>query len=97
MFSTIGFHNHHFISTDCLHYPFITKIALPQLPRYTSLLPSPKKLLLHIKFYEKPLSLINKLQLLSYQSTSNRTARLSLHTSQPTLKIHNASTLLTNP
>ena len=36
-------------------------------------------LLLHIKFYEKQISLINKLQPLSYQFTSNITPRLPLH------------------
>ena len=42
--------------------------------------------LLHIVFYEKPVLLINKLKPLSYQSSSNLTPRLPLHTSQPTLK-----------
>ena len=44
------------------------------------------QLLLHIKFYEQLVSLINKLQPLSYQSTSNITPRLPLHSSQPTPK-----------
>ena len=52
-------------------------------------------LLLHIKFYVKPVSLINKLQPLSYQSTSNIIPRLPLHVYQPAPKIYNANVLLT--
>ena len=47
-------------------------------------------MLLHIKFYDKPVSLIYKLQLLSYQSTSSITPRLPLHASQSTPKMYNA-------
>ena len=44
----------------------------------------------HLKFYEKQVSLINKLQPLSYQFTSNITPHLPLHASQQTPKICNA-------
>ena len=54
-------------------------------------------LLLHINFHDKQASLINKLQLLIYQFTSNITPRLPLHASQPTPKIYNATALLTHP
>ena len=54
-------------------------------------------LLFHIKFFEKLVPLINKLQPLSYQSTSNITPRLPLLPSRPTPKIYNATTLLTHP
>ena len=54
-------------------------------------------LLLYIKFYEKQVSLINKLQPLSYQYTSNITPCLPLHTPQPTRKLYNATALLTHP
>ena len=40
---------------------------------------------------------MNKLQPLSYQSTSNIIPRLPLHTSQPTPKIYNATALVTRP
>ena len=51
-------------------------------------------LLLHIKFYEKQVSLISKLQPLSYQFTSSITPCLPRHASQPTPKIYNATALL---
>ena len=51
-------------------------------------------MLLHIKFCEKPVSLIKKLQPLSYQSTCNVTPRLPLHTSQLTPRIYTAAALL---
>ena len=41
------------------------------------------QLLLHIKFYEQLVSLINKLQPLSYQSTSNITPLHFTHLNQP--------------
>ena len=40
---------------------------------------------------------MNKLQPLSYQSTSNIIPRLPLHTSQPTPQIYNATALITRP
>ena len=43
-----------------------------------------------IKFYVKPVSLINKLEALSYQSTSNAA-------SQRTPKVYNTTGLLTQP
>ena len=44
-------------------------------------------------FYEKQVSLINKLQPLSYQFTSSITPRLPLNASPPTPKIYNATAL----
>ena len=60
-------------------------------------------LLLHIKFYKKPVTdelmnkLLNKLLPLSYQSTSNITPWLPLYTSQPTPEVYNTTALLTLP
>ena len=81
MFSTIDktFHKHHFFSTHCKYT--ITKLALPQLPHCNTY----HFLLLHIKFYDKQISLTNKPQPLSYQFTSSVTLRLPLqaHLNQP--------------
>ena len=54
-----------------------------QISTSTTTLQKKHFLLLQIEFYEKPVSLINKLQPLSYQSTSNITPPLPLHSSQP--------------
>ena len=72
----------------------ISTLTTTSLQHLKSLLPSKKYFLLHGKLYQKPVSLINKLQLLSYQSKSNITPRLPLHTSQPTPKIYNTTALL---
>ena len=77
----------------------MTKLTLPASHNYLTATPKItftfQKLLLDIESYEKSVSLINKLQPLSYQSTSNITPRLPLYTSQPTHKICNATALLT--
>ena len=80
MFSTIDkvLHNYHFISKT------VTTLSVHN--QISTLTTISLQLLLHIKFYEQLLSLINKLQPLSYQSTSNITPRLPLHSSQPTPK-----------
>ena len=66
MFSTIDkiFHNHHFISTDCnytipnLHNQISTSTATSLPPKITFTLQKNQFLLLYIKCYEKPVSLI---------------------------------------
>ena len=89
------FHNHHLqlLATLSLNNQ-ITTSTTTSLQHLKSLLPSKKIIFcykLQIKFYEKPVSVINKLQPLSYQlATSNIT-------SQPTPKICNATALLTHP
>ena len=93
MFSTIEkfFHNHHFISIDCNYTIPSYQISTPtttSLQNLKSVFLSKKLfLLLHIKFYEKPVSLINKPQPLSHQSMSNITPPLPHHPSQPTPRI----------
>ena len=100
MFSTINkiFHNNHFISTDCNYtIPSHSHNYLTATPKITFFYKKIFFFLLHIKFYEKPVSVINKLQPLSYQFMSNITPRLPLHASQPTPKIYNATALLKHP
>ena len=84
--TTLSFHNH------------ISTYTTTSVQHLKSLLP-PKIiffLLLHIKFYEKQVSLIHKLQPLSYQFTSNITPRLSLFAFQLTPGMYNATALLTH-
>ena len=84
-FSTIDktVHNHHFISTQCnytsLHKQISTSTTTPL-----------QHLLLHIKFYEKQVSLTNKLQPLPCQFTSNITAHTFhfTHLNQPLKYTH---------
>ena len=72
--TTISLHNQ--ISTSTTTSLQHLKSPLPPKNNYF--------LLLHLKFYEKQVSLIYKLKPLSYQFTSNITPRLPLHASQPT-------------
>ena len=76
------------VTTLSLHNQ-ISTLTTTSLQHLRSLLFSKKYFLsLNIKFYQKPVSLMNKLQPLSYQSKSNTTPRLPLHTSQPAPKIY---------
>ena len=71
-------------TTTTLFQKIVTTLSLHN--QISTLTTISLQLLLHIKFYEQLVSLINKLQPLSYQSTSNITPRLPLHSSQPTPK-----------
>ena len=75
------------VTTLSLHNQISTP-ATTSLQHLKSLLPSNTIIFCYFtsKFCEKPVSVINKLQPLSYQSTSNITPRLRLHSSQPPLK-----------
>ena len=76
------------VTTLSLHNQ-ISTLTTTSLQHLKSLLSSKKYFLsLNVKFYQKPVSLINKLQPLSYQSKSSTTPRLPLHTSQPAPKIY---------
>ena len=76
------------VTTLSLHNQ-ISTLTTTSLQHLKSLLSSKKYFLsLNIKFYQKPVSLMNKLQPLPYQSKSNTTPRLPLHTSQPAPKIY---------
>ena len=72
------------VTTLSLHNQ-ISTLTTNSLQHLKSLLSSKKYFLsLNIKFYQKPVSLMNKLQPLSYQSKSNTTPRLHYtHLNQP--------------
>ena len=73
-----------FFTTTTSFQQIVTTLSLHnQISTSTTTFQKKDFLLLHIEFYEKPVSLINKLQPLSYQSMSNITPPLPRHASQP--------------